>query len=79
MAAVIAVVLCGFGLLVVIAVIVGMVDAAGAPGRRLLAAERRRSWEARHLVADPSPRDDRDAPGAGRWNRDQRTCRSPRA
>lgn len=39
----------GVGLIFLIAVIVGIVDALQAPSWRLVAAERRQSWEARAL------------------------------
>lgn len=39
--------LVGFGALVVIAVIVGVVDAARAADRRFVASERRLAWERR--------------------------------
>jgi hypothetical protein len=39
----------GIGLIVVIAVVVGIVDAAHASAWRRIAAERRRNWEARQL------------------------------
>lgn len=42
------IVLCGFGLLVAIAVIVGVLDARHRPDLRLQAAERRGRWESDH-------------------------------
>lgn len=36
----------GIGLLAVIAIAVGIIDAAQAPKRRMIAAERRARWEA---------------------------------
>jgi hypothetical protein len=41
------VIIAGIGLLLVIAVIVGMMDVRQASGWRRVAADRRRSWEAR--------------------------------
>ena len=38
----------GLGALVVLAVVVGLVDRAGAVTRRMTAAERRDDWERRH-------------------------------
>ena len=37
----------GFIMIVTIAIVVGIVDAAKAPARRRVAAERRENWEAR--------------------------------
>ena len=39
----------GMGVLVIIAIIVGVMDARQGPMMRLRAAERRRQWEAHHV------------------------------
>ncbi|MHA6792142.1 hypothetical protein ACVGVM_01260 [Pseudonocardia bannensis] len=59
----IAVIAIGFALLIVIAVVVGVLDAARADAWRRVAAERRRVWELRqqlqhHHVADHDTWDD---------------------
>lgn len=56
----IAMVVVGVGLLVVMAIVVGIVDATQTPARRHIAAQRRRDWEARQLEfhgVDPYPVD----------------------
>jgi hypothetical protein len=62
--AVIGVIVGGVALIVVIAIVVGIVDAAQAPSWREVAAERRRNWEARrpeyHGVDDHDPEWDDD-------------------
>ncbi|MGD9989860.1 hypothetical protein [Pseudonocardia sp.] len=45
----------GFGALVVIAVIVGVVDAARAADRRFIASERRLAWERRQQRRRTTP------------------------
>jgi len=47
--AMITLVLAGLGVLVVLAVVVGVVDAAMASGWRRVAAERRENWESRQM------------------------------
>ena len=37
----------GIGFIMIVAIVVGIVDAAKAPARRRVAAERRENWEAR--------------------------------
>lgn len=39
----------GVGFIVLVAIVVGIVDAVQAPARRLTAADRRQNWEARQL------------------------------
>ncbi|GAY09345.1 hypothetical protein [Pseudonocardia sp. N23] len=60
----IALLLVGFSALVVLAVIVGVVDAARAADRRFVASERRLAWERRqqhrHASATASSWDDED-------------------
>jgi hypothetical protein len=41
----------GIGLLVLVAIVVGVMDAAQAPGWREIAAERRARWEAKAAAA----------------------------
>jgi hypothetical protein len=55
----------GIGLLVLVAIVVGIVEAAQAPTWRQIAAERRAQWEAKHpqlhgldAYAGPQPHDD---------------------
>jgi hypothetical protein len=51
-------VVAGIGLLVLVAIVVGVVDAAHAPAWREIAAERRAHWEAKHRQPhgfDPYP------------------------
>lgn len=43
--------LCGFGILILLAVAVAIVDSTQEPARRQLAAERRGRWEARQRAA----------------------------
>ncbi|WP_143517202.1 hypothetical protein [Pseudonocardia sp. MH-G8] len=59
MNAVIVVIVAGIVLLALIAIIVGVVDSAQAPRRRMLAAERRARWEAtRTYEFEPALLDD---------------------
>jgi hypothetical protein len=46
----------GIAVIVVLAIIVGVVDATNAPTWRQIAADRRRDWEARQL--EPHGQDD---------------------
>jgi hypothetical protein len=56
--AVITVTAVGIGFIIVIAIVVGIVDAAQASRWRRIAAERRASWEARQLqLHGPEPYD----------------------
>ena len=54
----------GIGLILVIAIVVGIVDAARASAWRAIAAERRQNWEARrpeyHGIDDRDPEWDDD-------------------
>jgi hypothetical protein len=62
----------GIALLVVLAVVVGVVDAVQAPRHRLIAAERRQRWETRHdagphrLPRDSSATNDGETRPVGR-------------
>ena len=47
MTALLALIAVGVALIVAVAIVVGIVDAAHAPSRREVAAERRQRWEAR--------------------------------
>jgi hypothetical protein len=53
----IAIVLVGFGVLAVIGVVVGILDAAQARAWRRVAAERRRNWEVRQAATGGSGHD----------------------
>lgn len=51
----IAVIAAGIGLIAIVAIIVGIVDAAQAGAWRRVAAERRELWEAKHGRHSPQP------------------------
>lgn len=53
----------GFGLLVIMAIAVGIIDAKQTPTLRRIAEQRRRDWEARQREihgTDPGPSDTRE-------------------
>ncbi len=61
----IAMIAAGVGFILVLAIVVGIIDAARAPEWRRVAAQRRRDWEARH-----AGRDDVDLQSVDSWSDD---------
>lgn len=61
----IAMIAAGVGFILLLAIAVGIIDAARAPEWRRVAAQRRRDWEARH-----AGRDDVDLRSVNSWSDD---------